>query len=84
MLVPAGVYILFFAVEMTYFAFLSNTGMLNISSRYLLSKGVLSALLAVALSSVGLSEYLMLGLLASNIIFSFIPLTIKTVSHFAQ
>ena len=61
MLVPAGVYILFFAVEMTYFAFLSNTGMLNISSRYLLSKGVLSALLAVALSSVGLSEYLMLG-----------------------
>ncbi len=84
MLAPAGMYVIFFAVEMTYFAFLSNTGGLVFSSRCLFLKGIFSALLAIVLCSVGFSEYLMLGLLVSNIVFSFVPLTINAVAHFAR
>jgi O-antigen/teichoic acid export membrane protein len=74
----AGLYVLCLAVEVTNYNFLASLGQVRSASKWMLGKGIASALILFGMAATELMDYIMWGLVAANVFFSLIPLTVRT------
>ena len=74
LLIGAGLYIIFLAVEVIHYNFLSSLGELKYASNWMLYKSIASVLVIWYLITTGKANMTFFGLIFANFIFSLIPL----------
>jgi O-antigen/teichoic acid export membrane protein len=72
----AGLYLVVYGIEVVNFAFISSLGAVQTGSRWLLAKGIGSGLSVLFLARLGFPEWTIWSLLAVNVLFSLIPLSL--------
>lgn len=84
LLISAGIYIVFLAIESVNYSFLSGLGFVSKCSIWLTAKSLVFAVFLLVLIFLEKSQYVFYGLIGTNLIFSTIPLTYLTFIVFRK